>query len=1111
MASCNAKHIENLIMKLSLESDSKIKRALLELTKLTKNKENVDLFCLKGGLRQLFILIKRPNKTIADMALSTLANCARESESRREIRRLDGIALLGVVLKTINQTSILNRTARALGNLAEDELSVLVMEEIGIISELVKLFIKTIDVDCQQSVLRALRMVCTTPERKKAVLDFDAVKTIVDLLKSERKAMVNCCIRAVAELTKGCSKEIAQQVQDHGGVKNIVELAKDRCPQVRHSAIMSLANLACHAHVRVCIGIEGGIEALTQLLTCNESGHVVVKAIEGICLCCREGINRARVFESGALELLLKMLSSGLSLSLEKKIVFAFTHFYYYDSALEVLLNGDLVPALITHLNTVLCHLLNQSEGEDHDHDDISDQLSFSSDFSSNLPRSTTAKDSFFDSSSEALKDETLLKKYEETAREAHVWNSKVSGKLSNFKRRMKLKPTPIPTTPPRGVCTVGSGPSVFSFASEQTDTTSLVSVCTYSRSISSLASSSNCQKFPNTGVCCWNQGVLTSSQVSAPMKSQCFSDEQPSDQPTNDLVLSCSLRETGIPKYDGLLMPSESVVPDKCFQAAVTTFSSPNTTNGGLPSPLSPRTHSLHHHHRSPGHSCLVLLFRISLMTDPSSLLVNKPCIQVLLDYLCLVDNPSPKCVRILSHLVSNPLCLRTLIVSGAVTAIHHQLCCICDDNQGVASAINQCTSDAQKLQSSLDQTSDAGPKCSMSMPDTKKVKCPIKGEMFHHMSSGIQTYCNETGKNLLKTLENQAQSPFGKGILENLLHKGSDEEVKECLLALPLLCRTKKMKQQMLGERKALKKFCGLFSSAPPSSKTFTFAAESLIVLANDLKVQFPPVVVNKEERALFDLVKSSDNGHSVQTGDNSVELHAAKKLKLDFTSLKETQPCVSMNFKNVSLCQYETNSYSPSDVKFQMDSGDVFSAHKHIMKGASEVFNTMFSSDCYLESTQSVIAIHEVSADVFQFSLHLIYGCASLLDSAEALLHSSHNCNVLHSIQRKGKEVEFFLELLEFSNRFMLDQVKTVSEEALVNIIDENVVVQICVCSLRLNSPLLCHHCLAYLVKVNISELPARLYLFKELFLCTDRGDLVDHLYQFLLLHLKEHELL
>ena len=77
--------METLISKLSLESDSKIRRALIELTKLTKNKENAHLFCLKGGLKCLFTLIKRPNKSIADIALSTLANCALESSCRREV------------------------------------------------------------------------------------------------------------------------------------------------------------------------------------------------------------------------------------------------------------------------------------------------------------------------------------------------------------------------------------------------------------------------------------------------------------------------------------------------------------------------------------------------------------------------------------------------------------------------------------------------------------------------------------------------------------------------------------------------------------------------------------------------------------------------------------------------------------------------------------------------------------------------------------------------------------------------------------------------------------------------------------------------------------------
>lgn len=85
MASCEEKYIETLITKLSFESDSKIKRALIELTKMTKNKENAHLFCLKGGLKCLFTLIKRPNRSIADIALSTLANCALESGCRKEV------------------------------------------------------------------------------------------------------------------------------------------------------------------------------------------------------------------------------------------------------------------------------------------------------------------------------------------------------------------------------------------------------------------------------------------------------------------------------------------------------------------------------------------------------------------------------------------------------------------------------------------------------------------------------------------------------------------------------------------------------------------------------------------------------------------------------------------------------------------------------------------------------------------------------------------------------------------------------------------------------------------------------------------------------------------
>lgn len=685
------------------------------------------------------------------------------------------------------KTSILNRTSRALANLAEDELNALVMEELGVIPELVKLLMKTSDSDCQQSVLRALRMLCTTLTQKQVVLDLDAMKTIIEVLKSDKPALVNCCIKTVAELTKGCSREMAQQIQDYGGVKYIVELAGSDSIKVRHPALLSLANLAHHAHVRVCIGIEGGIQALTQQLKSKETGYVTSKAIEGLCFCCREGINRARVQESYALELLLKVLSSGKCLSLNKKIVHAFSLFCFHEPALDVLLNGGLVPALINHLNRIISDTPFRNKSDDHD-EEFSDQLPFTSDVSSeNSLRVTAVKDAFFDASADTPMDESFLKKVEEIAKE--VSDSKVSGQLSKFKRRsgMKLKPSPIPTTPPPGVRIIGHGQSVFSFASRQTDTTSLVSVCTYSRSISSLActSSDGANLLPSS-----RPSVLSTHQGStAPaVNISIHESDEPSRLPlrdtksvcaesknvTQDLKNTFTLRTTAIKSDQSVVIPGNS-------QAGT-------MPNEGLPSPLTPEAQAALHPHRGPGNSALLLLCRISQMTDPSSLLVTKPCIQALLDYLRLVDNPSLKCARLLNRLATNPLCLKAMIVNGTVVAVHHQLCYMCSESQATSNEDTPSTVTYSSEQQCL-QTS-SGTMHSANSITEQKDKIKASGTC-HFMSSSTQSYCQEVGKHLLETFSTQAQTPFGKGVLENLLLKGSKGENEECVLALPLLCR--------------------------------------------------------------------------------------------------------------------------------------------------------------------------------------------------------------------------------------------------------------------------------------------------------------------------------
>ena len=304
------------------------------------------------------------------------------------------------------------------------------------------------------------------------------------------------------------------------------------------------------------------------------------------------------------------------------------------------------------------------------------------------------------------------------------------------------------------------------------------------------------------------------------------------------------------------------------------------------------------------------------------------------------------------------------------------------------------------------------------------------------------------------------------------------------------------------MLVERKGLLKFCDLLTSAHANSETFTSAIEALIVLANDLHVTFPA----DTEASLSRRSSESKLHGSVHSDGNVGKLHELKYMK----NCLVKQKCVA-DFHNSMSCFYEEKCLVSCDLNFQMDDGTIISAHKQVMEMASNYFTAMLSYR-YLESTQAVIQISDVSPNVFEFALHHIYGCrctiASNKQPAEASSSVSH-CQVLKrnvsQLQTANTRLEFFLQLLAFSDRFMLDSLRTVCEQFLINLIDTSSVVQICNLGLRLNSPQLCTHCLCYLLQVKVSDLSSRMHLFKELFLCSDKEDIVQQLYQLLLLHL------
>ena len=569
-----------------------------------------------------------------------------------------------LLLRNIQVTSILNRAARALANLAEDEMNAAQIERLEGIDELVMLLNKTSDCDCQQSVLRALRILCNTNTRKQILLNHNGVKTITSLLKSEKPAVVSCCVRTLAELTKDCSKEFAQQVQEHEGIKRIVEICESDRPVMQHAAVLILANLASHSHVRVCIGTEGGILAFYKYIEQNEPGHMTAKAVEGLCFCCREAVNRNKVRETGALELLMKLFSSSAYKHLHRKLVLAFTCFYYDDPSLEVLVNGGIVSALITHLNTIISNVSTVDEDED----DYSDQMSFTSDFSSPSASPRLSSNSFAadvrELATNSESSEQFLEKVETFANQVTSKESQLYRKTANFKRKSKPK-------------------VLFVDEVEGSVDMSAESMVVEAEDLPSIAEAKGTE-----GLHVHVDTENESQDLSKSLTENPTSNRRPISStpisPLKAMTDSKPLCESPINQgHSGSSSQSHSSSALKCKslpnKLVVATPRNTSSSHLILPSPATPKSNCVFLTNalkRSPGHNAVAMLSRFSQMTDVSNILINRPCINVLLDYVSLLPHPSPRCERLLKGLTENPLCFEALVVNRAACDIHQQLC---------------------------------------------------------------------------------------------------------------------------------------------------------------------------------------------------------------------------------------------------------------------------------------------------------------------------------------------------------------------------------------------------------------------------------------------------
>ncbi|XP_068192945.1 armadillo repeat-containing protein 5 [Antennarius striatus] len=711
------------------------------------DKAGIARFRAQGGLRPLLDLLRHPDcsrKTL-DLALSILANCCTELETRVEVRKLDGINIVVEILKkNVALETVQNRAARALGNLAMDaEGSTVIHDAGGVPLLLLCLSVSSSPssptatppkdtcpkIECAQSASRALLYLSDTPANRLSLLTQGTFSALAPLIAPEYpQALRRAALRTIHELTRGCGLECARDVSRSGVLAQLGVMASGESGKpFEELALKALANMCSQGCLRPLVGSLGVIQKFIEEVKKDplKSG-VFLKAL---CLCCKEAVNRAKVKESGGLEVLIGFLAAHQSHPLSRLAILACVDFVFDESAMEQLQELGLVPLLVGRL-------VELTRGEEQSAEKM--DLSLSSSISPTELLPPSCFDSFDFPPPEGCKRE-------EAGREQGLCSSSflslrswlVSEGLISSEGDLldssgvegewggaHIPPSSYPQTSSPNPDSVSSKNSYLSnSASKKSPPTSSLAPPHLSPSLRTNA-------LPPTGP--QSSGLLTPQTQSSPS------------------IISSLAKTPQTP-----VSPSKFSSPQRKRQRAPSATCLTKVTLDTPPSVSRPMAyhHPYHPEPWTPESPILLLLSRFSHATDPSTALVSSGVLPGLLYYLTQHQDPSSRCLRMLCRLSCNPNCLQALVRTGSVALIHHHLC---QRRRGLEGEDRQ----------------------------TDRVKAKVK----------------QLGVSLLNNLRVQCESGFGSGVLTHVMLSGSESDKRNCALSLPLISSNKSLLKKLL-----------------------------------------------------------------------------------------------------------------------------------------------------------------------------------------------------------------------------------------------------------------------------------------------------------------------
>ncbi|XP_034566807.1 armadillo repeat-containing protein 5 [Notolabrus celidotus] len=702
------------------------------------DKTGIARFRTQGGLPPLLDLLKDPecSKKTLDLALSILANCCTELQTRIEIRKHDGISIIVDILKrNVALVTVQNRAARALGNLAMDPESAALIHSAGSVPLLLLCVSLSSGpssptaappkepcpkLECAQSAARALLYLSDTPSNRLSLLTQGTFSSLAPLIAPEYpQGLRRVALRTLHELTRGCGVECARAVSRSGVLSQLGFMVSEEPDKpFEELALKTLANMCTQGCLRPLVGSLGVIQKFTEEVKKDPLKSGVFFKV--LCLCCKEAVNRAKVKESGGLEVLVSFLSAHQSHPLSRLAILACVDFVFDESAMEQLQELGLVPLLVARL-------VELSRGEEQSAEKMDVNLSSSMSPTELLPSSCL--ESFDFPPPEGYKKE-------EAAKEQGLCSSSFLSLRSWLMSEGLISSEGDLLDSPGGEGEWGNL-QISASSSPQTSSPNADLLSSLKNVPSSSPAASSVPK------------KVSSSAKPAPLSPQPCSAPTPPPQPSSSTI-SSPTKITPTP-----VSPSKFSSPHRRRQRAQSATSL-TKFNLDTPPPASLTQAYQHPYHPepwTPESPILLLLSRFSHATDPSAALVSSGAMSGLLCYLTRHQDPSSRCLRMLCRLSCNPNCLQALVRTGSVALIHHQLC---QRERG---------SEGEERQ-------------------TSRVKAKVR----------------QLGVALLNNLRVQCESGFGSGVLAHVMLSGSESDKMNCALSLPLINSNKSLLKKLL-----------------------------------------------------------------------------------------------------------------------------------------------------------------------------------------------------------------------------------------------------------------------------------------------------------------------